>query len=96
MNIEMLKTFAANVKHAVRNHETIKVGGGKFSPVELKAIAAALDSVERMNNALSEISALLKDHPDFARGNSTVHYCAHKAISALGDDLAESGASTTN
>ena len=32
---------------------------------------------------LQEIARLLEQHPDFLRGNSTVHYCAHKAKAAL-------------
>lgn len=95
MNIEHINTFAANAGHAARTGEAITVGGGKFDSKELASVATALKSFEGMTKALSEISALLKDHPDFAKGNSIVHYCAHKARSALGDAplVGESGTS---
>ena len=33
--------------------------------------------------ALQDIAGLLAHHREFKGGNSTVHYCAHKALSAI-------------
>lgn len=83
INIEDLKTFSANAAHAARNKQTVSIGGGKFSPAELKNVVAALDHVEVMRKKLAEIVDVLKSHPDRERGNSTVHYSYFAAISAL-------------
>lgn len=83
INLDHIKTFAANAKHAVRNGETVSIGGGEFNQQELVAVASAMSSFESMLKALTEISEMLEKHPDFERGNSTVHYCAHKAKSVI-------------
>lgn len=33
-----LATFLANLAHAIRNRETVSIGGGDFSPTELERI----------------------------------------------------------
>ena len=47
-----MQTFMANLKHAARNGETVKIGGGKFSAEELKEAA---ESIEAMRNALADL-----------------------------------------
>lgn len=37
-----MKTLAANMRHAARNHETVSIGGGLFGPSELTQAAAIL------------------------------------------------------
>lgn len=39
-----MKTFLANLKHAVRNKETVTIGGGEFTPKELEPVVNALES----------------------------------------------------
>jgi hypothetical protein len=85
INLDYITTFAANAKHAARNHETVSIGGGEFSQQELATVAAAMSAFEPMLKALAEIADMLEKHPEFERGNSTVHYCAHKAKSAIAD-----------
>lgn len=82
-NDDNIKTFLSNAKHAIWNHQQTIIGGGKFSPAEITSVVESLTKVESMALALQEISALLAKHPDFQRGDSTVHYCAHKAASAI-------------
>lgn len=31
-------TFCANLKRAIRDHESVKIGGGTFSPDELREV----------------------------------------------------------
>lgn len=33
-----LKTVIANIKHAIRNNETVEIGGGLFSSTELQSL----------------------------------------------------------
>lgn len=82
LDLDYIKTFAANAAHAAFNHERVSIGGGKFNSEEISSVATALKSFESMAQALNEISEMLSKHPEFERGNSVVHYCAHKAKSA--------------
>ena len=43
-----MKTFIANMKHAIRNHESVTIGGGTFESNEL---AAVIDHIERLQQA---------------------------------------------
>lgn len=40
---ENVKTFVANLRRAIRNRETVDVGGGLFKPEELQAVVDALE-----------------------------------------------------
>ena len=40
------------------------------------------DQVADLKSTLAEIGKMLSEHPDFQRGNSKIHYCAHKALGA--------------
>lgn len=40
----MLKTFLANLKKAIRDNENVTIGGGIFTPAELRQI---LEVIER-------------------------------------------------
>jgi hypothetical protein len=51
MNNTDLSTFLANLAHAVRNRETITVGGGDFSPAELAAI---LVEIQRLRGEVGQ------------------------------------------
>jgi len=78
-----MDTFIANLKHAIRNKETVRIGGGDFSANELKDAVAALEAAQARAAALQEIVTLLETHPDAKEGNSKVHYCVCKARAAL-------------
>lgn len=78
-----MDTFLANLKHAIRNKETVRIGGGDFSANELKDAVAALEAAQARAAALQEIVTLLETHPDAKEGNSKVHYCVCKARAAL-------------
>ena len=41
-----VQTFIANVKRAIWNQETAIIGGGEFTPSELKEIVKALESLK--------------------------------------------------
>ena len=43
-----MKTLIANLRHATRNWETVAIGGGCFSPLE---IIEALDQLEALQKA---------------------------------------------
>jgi hypothetical protein len=43
-----MKTFISNMKHAVRNRESVTIGGGTFESSEL---AAVIDYIERLQHA---------------------------------------------
>lgn len=61
---EHLGTFLANLAHAVRNRETVSVGGGEFTHTELAAVLADItrmrdeqertddDAIDGINGAL--------------------------------------------
>ena len=53
MNNEILETFLANLKHAYRNLETVSIGGGEFSPNELKRIEQEIKKLIQGVDALS-------------------------------------------
>jgi hypothetical protein len=41
--IIMLDTFLANLKKAIRDNETVTIGGGVFTPDELREILKAIE-----------------------------------------------------
>ncbi len=49
-------TIAANLKHAARNQEIIKIGGGKFNSEELMAAAKMLELAEDMHAVLKLVA----------------------------------------
>lgn len=85
-----MEAFLANLKHAIRNRETVTIGGGAFSPDELKEVVAALESLQAKTEALEEIAQMMEGHPDAQVGSSKVHYCMHKARSVAGRAEVES------
>lgn len=50
-----MQTFIANLKHAIRNRETVCLGGGVFHPEELKVVLAALEGAPTAREALRDI-----------------------------------------
>jgi hypothetical protein len=42
MNRNHLQTLTANVNRAIRDHETVTIGSGRFHGAELETLAAAL------------------------------------------------------
>jgi hypothetical protein len=40
--LETLTTLLANIRYAARNHETVVIGGGEFTPKELTEAQAAV------------------------------------------------------
>lgn len=78
-----METFIANIKRAIRNRETVAIGGGKFATSELKVVADALAKAQAHATALQEISKMLATHPEANEGNSKVHYCLCQARNAL-------------
>ncbi len=41
-----MNTFIANLKHAVRNRETVNIGGGEFQPAELAAVVSEIEHLQ--------------------------------------------------
>lgn len=78
-----MKTFIANLKHAIRNREPVSIGGGYFSHDELKSLVSELEAFEARSQALIEISKMLETHPEAKEGNSKVHYCLCQARNAI-------------
>lgn len=84
-----MKTFIANLKHAARNGETVKIGGGKFSAEELTRAASEIDA---LSTAFDELMQKCEEHfkstgfpASFHAGNhgSTLEKC--RAARALLD-----------
>lgn len=48
-----MDTFIANLKHAIRNRETVIIGGGEFTPEELKEI---LNSIEALREFTKDVT----------------------------------------
>lgn len=44
-HIETIKTFKANLRHAILTKSSANVGGGEFSPSELNSVMLALEWV---------------------------------------------------
>lgn len=59
MSRQHLETFLANLAHAVRNRETVTIGGGDFTHTELAAVLFDVkgmrDELDRINKAMDEI-----------------------------------------
>lgn len=45
---ETYLTFLSNLKHAVRNNETVYIGGGEFSADELKDVVIMMATLYRI------------------------------------------------
>jgi len=77
----------ANIRHAARIHQTVSIGGGEFTPKEVCAFVLQLDKLTEQlcacKQALEQIAAQLSSHPDMDNGNSKVHFCYYKAVSAF-------------
>lgn len=58
-----MSTIVANLKHAARNGETAKIGGGLFGPAELKDAAHRIECYPILLEALERLSlaALSRD-----------------------------------
>lgn len=78
-----MDTFIANLAHAIRNRETVSIGGGTFSADELRAVNHALAKAHAQELVLREIEAVLAQHPDADKGNTKVHYCLCRVRGAL-------------
>lgn len=50
-----MQTFIANLKHAIRNRETVCLGGGVFHPEELKVVLAALEGTPTSREMLRAV-----------------------------------------
>jgi hypothetical protein len=56
--LETIRTLKANVKHAVRNHETVSIGGGQFEAEDLKVLLEILEVAEVNYKIFSELPDL--------------------------------------
>lgn len=59
MSTDTLAVFLSNARHAVRNRETVRMGGGDFSPTELSAVVDGL-------SAAHGLAATLRRFRDFS------------------------------
>lgn len=57
-----MQTFAANLNRAIRDREAVTIGGGIFTPEELAAISARLDTFADMLEALCVALPYVEDH----------------------------------
>ena len=48
-----MKTLIANVTHAIRNNETVTIGGGEFSSTELYRIVQIYEAAIKAEEALT-------------------------------------------
>lgn len=52
---QMTSTIVANMRHAVRNHEITFIGGGEFSPSEIKEAADLIEDCGRLQPMNAEL-----------------------------------------
>lgn len=60
-----MDTFIANLKHAIRNRETVTIGGGEFTPQELQEVVKKL---EELRNAVKPV-----DEPETSPYNLSIN-----------------------
>jgi hypothetical protein len=48
-----MKTLIANIRHAIRNNETVVVGGGEFKGEELYRVIQLYEAAEKAETALT-------------------------------------------
>lgn len=64
-----MKTFLANLKHAARNGETVKIGGGYFHADEMKEVIAAIEKQRQDQiDALTRIIEWTDDETNMPAG----------------------------
>jgi len=56
--LETTQLFKANLKHAIFDRETVTIGGGEFSPGELKDVLRALDEHEQLHDAAALLNRI--------------------------------------
>jgi len=49
-----MKAFISNLKRAIQNRESVTIGGGEFSPDELRTVLSALENGEKINSRLRD------------------------------------------
>lgn len=60
----MTLTIASNLRRAFIDRETVKIGGGEFTPEECKEAALQLASFDDLLAALEEVTKLNSDWTD--------------------------------
>lgn len=63
-----MNTFIANLKHAVRNRETVNIGGGEFQPAELAAVVSEIEHLQAptaREDARAVAGANLRTYPHY-------------------------------
>lgn len=61
-----------NLKHAARNQETVRIGGGDFGPAELRAAAMKLAAFDDILRALHGATELLISLRETEAGTKTI------------------------
>jgi hypothetical protein len=56
--LETIRTLTANVKHAIRNQETVSIGGGEFETKDLKVLLEILEVAEVNYKIFSDLPDL--------------------------------------
>jgi len=49
-----MKTFISNLKRAIQNRESVTIGGGQFSPDELRAVLSALENSRKTEKEMRD------------------------------------------
>lgn len=57
----------ANLKHAARNGETLRIGGGIFTPDETRAFVDQTEQLLEMAHAAFGYLAIVQKDPEFKR-----------------------------
>lgn len=55
-----MKTFLANLNHAVRNNETVTIGGGQFTPADLRVISFQIERLQESRDKGWELAKSLQ------------------------------------
>lgn len=56
--LDTIRTLTANVKQAIRNRETVSIGGGEFETKDLKVLLEILEVAEVNYKIFSELPDL--------------------------------------
>lgn len=57
-NADALQTLAANLRHAARNQEAARIGGGIFTPAELATAAEEIKRLETIRDKIETAQTL--------------------------------------
>ena len=78
-------TFLANLKHDIRNNQSVKVGSGIFKGQELVDVAHALAATPELLAALEYVLPLAEKNVETSFGKDAIHIARAAIAKAKGE-----------